>query len=144
MGRCFIIFETCLLTCLWTYWSSKSANWFVCHLLFKGTLVFYNIYRFHTDPDYWGDPDAFRPERFIDPSTGNLIRKDRFVPYGFGKRICMGESLARSELFLFTSILIKNVVIEKPEFNSLPDPRNDIAGLTRSPQPFYVKIRRRL
>jgi methyl farnesoate epoxidase/farnesoate epoxidase len=58
------------------------------------------------DPEYWGDPEAFRPERFLDPATGSLIRKERFVPFGFGKRVCMGESLAKSELFLFTSILV--------------------------------------
>jgi hypothetical protein len=55
----------------------------------------------------------------------------------------MGESLAKSELFLFTAALIKNVVVEKPEFHPVPDPRNDVAGFTRSPQPFHVKIRRR-
>ncbi len=95
------------------------------------------------DPEYWGDPESFRPERFIDQKTGNLLRKDQFVPYGFGKRVCMGESLARAELFLFTAILIKNVIIKKPENNPIPDPQNDIAGFTRSPQPFYIKIQRR-
>jgi hypothetical protein len=55
----------------------------------------------------------------------------------------MGESLAKAELFLFTAILIKNVIIEKPESNPIPDPKNDVAGFTRSPKPFHVKIQRR-
>ena len=96
------------------------------------------------DPEYWGDPEIFRPERFLDPHTGLVIRKERFVPFGFGKRVCMGESLAKAELFLFTAILIKNVVVKKPENNPVPDTRNDIAGLTRSPKPFYIKIKRRI
>ena len=96
------------------------------------------------DPEYWGDPETFRPERFLDSKTGTVIRKDQFVPYGFGKRVCMGESLAKAELFLFTAILIKNVFIGKPDHHPVPDSRNDIAGLTRSPKPFHVKIQRRI
>ncbi len=106
-------------------------------------MLLYNIFWFHMDPKYWGDPESFSPERFIDQKTGTLIRKDQFVPYGFGKRVCMGESLAKAELFLFTAILIKHVIVEKPEDNPIPDPQNDIAGFTRSPQPFHIKIKRR-
>ena len=95
------------------------------------------------DPEYWGDPETFRPERFLDSKTGTVIRKEQFVPFGFGKRVCMGESLAKGELFLFTAILIKNVVVLKPEHHPVPDTRNDIAGLTRSPKPFHIKIQRR-
>ncbi len=105
--------------------------------------MYYNIYWFHMDPSYWDEPESFRPERFIDPKSGTVIRKDRFVPFGFGKRVCLGESLAKAELFLFTTILMKNVRVDKPEHHPVPDPRNDIAGFTRSPQPFHVKIRRR-
>ena len=28
-------------------------------------MVYYNIYNFHMDPDYWGDPKIFRPSRFL-------------------------------------------------------------------------------
>ena len=75
------------------------------------TLVFYNIHKFHTDPEYWGDPEVFRPERFLHTQDGKmkLVKHDRFLPFGFGKRICMGESLAKAELFIFTVLLIQVV-----------------------------------
>jgi methyl farnesoate epoxidase/farnesoate epoxidase len=36
------------------------------------------------DPEYWGDPEVFRPERFLD-SEGNLVKEERFIPFGLGK-----------------------------------------------------------
>ena len=34
--------------------------------------------------EYWGDPEEFRPERFIDES-GKLIVHEQFLPFSFGK-----------------------------------------------------------
>ena len=31
-------------------------------------------------------------------SAGQLRREERFVPFGVGKRVCLGESLARDEV----------------------------------------------
>lgn len=74
-----------------------------------GTTVNYSIYKFHTDPDYWGDPEVFRPERFLntDGKKVKVVRPERFVPFGFGKRVCIGELLAKAELFIFTVLLIQ-------------------------------------
>ena len=67
----------------------------------KGTLIMYNIYKFHMDPDQWEDPEIFNPGRFLDGG-----KKEQFVPFGMGKRICMGESLAKNELFIFFTLSI--------------------------------------
>jgi cytochrome P450 len=32
----------------------------------------------------WGDPDVFRPERFMSPN-GKLTKRDQFIPFGIGK-----------------------------------------------------------
>jgi len=84
----------------WIFSSKRFSSKFFIYYAYKmmtisGSLTFYNIYWFHMDPSYWGDPETFRPERFIDPSTNTLIRHERFMPFGHGKRICMGESLAK-------------------------------------------------
>lgn len=48
------------------------------------------------------EPHLFKPERFL-TADGELKKIDEFVPFGLGKRQCLGESLARMELFLFTA-----------------------------------------
>lgn len=52
------------------------------------------------DPEIFPDPKSFRPERFLDES-GSLRKSEELIPFGLGKRQCLGESLARMELFLF-------------------------------------------
>lgn len=48
----------------------------------KDTLVVTNLVALNTDPDLWGDPENFRPERFLDEN--NELRKDFTFPFGFG------------------------------------------------------------
>lgn len=36
------------------------------------------------DKEYWGDPEVFRPDRFIDVD-GKLNVPDYYLPFGFGK-----------------------------------------------------------
>jgi len=73
----------------------------------KGTFVLMHQSAVHMDPEYWGDPEAFRPERFVN-ADGSVRRDERLIPFGVGKRACLGESLARMELFvLFTCLLQK-------------------------------------
>ncbi len=77
--------------------------------LLQDALLYYNIHKFHTDPDYWGDPETFRPGRFLADVDGKtkLKKFDRFIPFGFGRRVCMGESLAKAELFIFCVIIMQ-------------------------------------
>uniref|UniRef100_A0A915L4L3 Cytochrome P450 n=1 Tax=Romanomermis culicivorax TaxID=13658 RepID=A0A915L4L3_ROMCU len=57
------------------------------------------------DPKYFPEPEKFDPERFLD-QNGNLKKHIAWIPFSAGKRICMGESLARLELFIFFTALI--------------------------------------
>ncbi|PPQ90225.1 LOW QUALITY PROTEIN: hypothetical protein CVT25_012934 [Psilocybe cyanescens] len=51
------------------------------------------------DEEAYPDPFAFKPERFID-EKGKLNDDDRVLAYGFGRRICVGKSIASSSLHL--------------------------------------------
>jgi cytochrome P450 len=50
--------------------------------------------------DYWKDGTEFRPERFIS-ADGAVKKDDHLIPFSVGKRQCLGETLAKVELFLF-------------------------------------------
>jgi steroid 17alpha-monooxygenase/17alpha-hydroxyprogesterone aldolase/cytochrome P450 family 1 subfamily A polypeptide 1 len=41
----------------------------------QSTVIIVNMWRFHNDPDFWGDHEVFRPERVLD-EQGQLLRKD--------------------------------------------------------------------
>ena len=53
-------------------------------LLMQDTAVFVNLWSFHNDPNFWGDPEVFRPERFLD-ERGHLLKKDYSLPFGAGQ-----------------------------------------------------------
>lgn len=73
----------------------------------KDSIVIANLYSAHIDPKYWPNAREFRPERFQD-ATGSVVRKEGLVPFGDGPRLCIGEPLAKMELFLIFSNLIQN------------------------------------
>ncbi len=51
-------------------------------------------YLMHNDPSLFSDPEAFRPERFIDSSPSALVWR----PWGGGRRRCLGQQLASLEM----------------------------------------------
>lgn len=63
-----------------------------------GATVFVNVWAIGRDPSCWADPLAFRPERFLDgeANAGTEVRGQHFhlLPFGSGRRICPGASLA--------------------------------------------------
>ncbi len=77
----------------------------------KGTQIQPNLWALHHDPDFWRDPENFRPERFLD-DLGELIpadheRRKHLMPFGAGTRLCLGEPFALARLFIWTARLIQ-------------------------------------
>ena len=79
--------------------------------------------------------------RFLD-SDGNFFRPDYFAPLGHGRRICMGEPLARNELFIFFVTIVQRLRVQTVPGKE-PDPRRYSAGVTRCPLDFVVSIGQR-
>lgn len=107
----------------------------------KGTVIIPNLWSVHRDPTVWEQPDDFNPSRFLD-DQGNLLRKECFIPFGIGRRVCMGEQLAKMELFLMFTSLLQAFSFSLPE-GLAPPPMHGRFGLTLAPCPYTVTVRPR-
>ncbi|XP_026560425.1 cytochrome P450 2W1 [Pseudonaja textilis] len=83
------------------------------YFLPKGTMVIPSLTSVLLDQSQWETPHEFNPSHFLDPS-GNFVKKDAFVPYSLGRRNCIGESLAKMELFLFFTGLLQKFTFRPP------------------------------
>ncbi|XP_060068562.1 steroid 17-alpha-hydroxylase/17,20 lyase-like [Ylistrum balloti] len=94
----------------------------------KGTTVMINHWALHNDPRHWKDPKTFDPKRFLD-SDGNLGPKPvSWLPFSAGRRVCLGESIAKPELHLICAILLHQFDIMLPP-GVIPDYKTDLCGI---------------
>ncbi|XP_069696212.1 methyl farnesoate epoxidase-like [Periplaneta americana] len=108
----------------------------------KDTSAVLSLYSLFQDKEHWGDPETFRPERFLD-ADGKFVRDDWMIPFSQGKRSCVGEGLARSATFLSFTTLMQQFTISVPEEDPKPS-TVPLAGITITPAPFRIKITTRI
>ncbi|XP_008285532.1 cytochrome P450 2U1 [Stegastes partitus] len=104
----------------------------------KGTVIVPNLWSVHRDPTVWDNADSFNPARFLD-DKGKLLRKECFMPFGIGRRVCMGEQLAKMELFLTVTNLLQAFRFRHPE-GTPPPSLHGRFGLTLAPCPYTVCV----
>merc|ERR1712004_144705 len=109
----------------------------------KGTGLAANFMATHMDPQIWDNPEQFSPHRFLNEDETGLKDTPHFFPFSVGKRVCLGESLAKVELFLFFTILVKRCHFAISDTQPPPDPANCHIGITRIPDAFHCKISER-
>ncbi|XP_059583628.1 cytochrome P450 2J1-like [Alligator mississippiensis] len=100
----------------------------------KGTVLISSLTTVLNDKNKWETPDVFNPEHFL--QDGQFRKKEAFLPFSAGKRVCLGETLARMELFLFFTALFQRFM-----FQSLKDMKLNLQvkmGLTTSPHPYKI------
>ncbi|CAG5115333.1 unnamed protein product [Candidula unifasciata] len=108
----------------------------------KGTWILPNLDSVLHDKAIWGeDAMSFRPERFID-NDGKLKNPEQFIPFSIGRRVCLGESMAKSELFLFLSNMFQRFQFLPSNPNCIPPPAHK-NGIVITPQPYEVRIMER-
>ncbi|MCQ6562193.1 bifunctional cytochrome P450/NADPH--P450 reductase [Paenibacillus mendelii] len=103
----------------------------------KGDSVTVLIPGLHRDSRVWGDDvEAFRPERFEDPSK---VPHDAYKPFGNGQRACIGQQFALQEATLVLGLVLKY-------FELIDDQRYELKvkeTLTLKPEGFHIKVRSR-
>uniref|UniRef100_A0A3Q2GG78 Cytochrome P450 2G1-like n=1 Tax=Cyprinodon variegatus TaxID=28743 RepID=A0A3Q2GG78_CYPVA len=73
----------------------------------KGTSVIPFLHSVLKDEKQWATPFSFNPQHFLD-QNGKFQKLPAFLPFSAGKRSCVGESLARMELFIFLVTLLQD------------------------------------
>ncbi|XP_017574204.1 cytochrome P450 2B4-like [Pygocentrus nattereri] len=99
-----------------------------------GTNVLPNFTAFMTDKEHWKYPDTFNPENFLD-EKGQFCKNDYFMVFSLGPRACLGETLARTELFIFFTSLLQRIKFSWPP-GAPPYNMKGVVGVSRSPLPF--------
>ncbi|XP_011499554.1 PREDICTED: cytochrome P450 306a1 [Ceratosolen solmsi marchali] len=84
----------------------------------KNSMIVPLQWAIHLNPSYWPDPCMFDPNRFL-TENGGLKKPDAFIPFQFGKRMCVGDELARMILFLFTARILHRFSISAPIGNTI-------------------------
>lgn len=69
-----------------------------------GSFMFVPIYALHRSPEYWSDPDMFRPERFL---YGDDNRR-KFLPFSVGEYSCIGKTFAMAEIHTVLTELLSD------------------------------------
>ncbi|XP_022082205.1 cytochrome P450 2J6-like [Acanthaster planci] len=104
----------------------------------KGTVVLSNLWHCHYDPTIWREPETFRPERFLEDEK-KFIKCEELTPFGIGRRICLGEHLARMELFIFFTLLLHEFTFKNPP-DAPPVTFDGIDTVTWAPKKFKVCV----
>lgn len=89
-------------------------------LIPKNSQVIPLIYAVHMDPTLWSEPEKFDPTRFLN-AKGRVVKPEFYIPFGTGRRMCLGDVLARHQLFLFFTSLLHVFDIEPVQGATLPD-----------------------
>lgn len=116
----------------------------------KGSLVIVVPWLLHRHIDFWDEPDAFIPERFL-PEAQRPIDKYAYVPFATGPRVCAGMAFGLAESVICLATLAQGFALRlrpgakvepvarltlRPEGDGLPmtlHPRAPAAGAGEAP-----------
>ncbi|XP_053362029.1 cytochrome P450 2F2-like [Clarias gariepinus] len=107
----------------------------------KGTMIIPNLSSVLSEEGQWKFPHDFNPSNFLN-DEGQFEKPEAFLPFSAGPRVCLGEGLARMELFLFLVTLLHRFQFVWPEDAGEPD-FTPVFGITVTPKPYRMKVRLR-
>jgi len=77
-----------------------------------GAVLIASAYLVHHDPDIYPQPNAFRPERFLESEGGKAPGTYTWLPFGGGRRRCLGASFAMLEMkIVLREVIQQNLLV---------------------------------
>ncbi|KAM9385824.1 cytochrome P450 2J6-like [Pholidichthys leucotaenia] len=101
----------------------------------KGVEIIPNLTSVLFDKNEWETPRTFNPKHFLS-EEGKFVKRAAFIPFSAGKRLCLGENLARMELFLFFTSFMQHFTFSMPA-GVKPVLDYDF-GITLAPKPYEI------
>ena len=105
-------------------------------LIPKGTILLPNMSSVHMDDTVWEKPLRFHPEHFLD-AQGHFVKHEAFITFSAGRRSCLGEPLARMELFLFFTCLLQRFSFSVPDGQPQPSDHR-VFSIMVAPSPYQL------
>ncbi|XP_066224083.1 cytochrome P450 1A1-like isoform X1 [Saccopteryx leptura] len=103
----------------------------------RKTCIFINMYQVNHDETIWDNPSLFSPERFLNENRElNKSLVDKVLIFGMGIRKCLGEDVARNEIFIFITTILQQLNLKK-----CPGAELDLTpryGLAMKPKPYQL------
>jgi cytochrome P450 len=72
-----------------------------------GDTIGISAYLIHRNREFWPNPEGFDPRRFLPTNIGTRPRY-AFVPFGGGRRVCVGAALAQLEATIALATIIQS------------------------------------
>lgn len=106
----------------------------------KGTVILVNLDSINKDETVWKNSMSFKPERHLNENS-EFKKGNKVYSFGLGRRRCVGEFLAKSELFLFFATLMQKCTFKSSETGSVD--LEPLQTIMNTPKPFRVIVEER-
>ncbi|XP_044210953.1 cytochrome P450 2F3-like [Thunnus albacares] len=103
----------------------------------KDTIIIPLLHSVLKEEKHWATPWSFNPQHFLD-QNGNFKKNPAFLPFSAGKRSCVGESLARMEIFLFMVSLLQRFTFSCPGGPDSIDLSPEFSGFANVPRRYDI------
>ena len=108
-----------------------------------GTQILTSMSHVMHDPTVFPSPRQFNPERFLekDEKSGQVkfVPHPHVIPFGVGKRRCLGETLAKMELYLFLTGIVHQFDIESAP-GAVLNAEDYLISAVLMPEPYEAKF----
>jgi cytochrome P450 len=105
--------------------------------LAAGSLVIIGLWNIHRHPNFWDEPETFRPERFAE-ATETARHRLAWMPFGAGHRTCVGNHFAMIEGPLLLALIVQRYELDlvpgsiiEPEVAVTVRPKNGLKVMLR-------------